>query len=292
MNTQEKMTTYYQKVVQSVEFLKEWNKGEAVPEFAVVLGSGLSNVIPNYANMKCISYSEIPGFKTTNVPGHTGELRVGKVSVTNPNGEKKERQIAFLHGRNHAYEGNNPAEVVHNLRTLIQWGVKGVVLTNASGCLNKSWTLGKMMLITDHINATAMSPLFGEYGRGFGPQFVDLSDCYNLSWQAQFKNTAARMNEELYSGVYYGVQGPQYETPAEIKMMQNLGASAVGMSTVLESIAVKQMGIKLAGISCLTNYGAGLHPSALNHEDVTAMGKKSASNIGDVLINTIVNLEV
>jgi purine-nucleoside phosphorylase len=285
-------TKYYDRVMQSVEFLDSWNNGAKAPEIAVVLGSGLSQVIPNYSEMNSLSYADIPGFKTTNVPGHAGELRIGDITVGVDKKHTKTRQLAFLHGRNHAYEGNDPGEVVHNIRALIKWGVKGIVLTNAAGCLNKSWGLGKMMLISDHINATGLSPIIDAYGRDFGPRFVDMSKCYSYSWQVKFKSTAALIKEDLYSGVYYGVLGPQYETPAEIQMMQNFGAHAVGMSTVLEAIAARQMGAKLAGISCLTNYGAGLGSKPLTHDDVMAMGKKFASNIANIVLNTIVELEV
>lgn len=292
MQMQSKKTKYYERVMQSVEFLDKWNKGEKAPDIAVVLGSGLSQVIPNYTEMTCANFAEIPGFKVTHVPGHTGELRIGNVSVSLPNGEQKSRKLAFLYGRNHAYEGNDPGEVVHNLRSLIKWGVKGIILTNAAGCLNKNWQLGKMMLISDHINATGLSSIVGDYGIDFGPRFVDMSDCYTKSWQEQFKTTAKAIGEELYSGIYYGVLGCQYETPAEIRMMQSFGASAVGMSTVLEAIAARQMGAKLAGISCLTNYAAGLSTEHLSHEDVMSMGKKFAANMASIVLSTIVNLEV
>jgi purine-nucleoside phosphorylase len=288
----ENKTKCYDKVMQSVEFLDRWNKGAKPPEIAIVLGSGLSQVIPNYSEMPCVHYSDIPGFKPTNVPGHSGELRVGEIVIPQEKGKPKTRQLAFLHGRNHAYEGNNPAEVVHNIRSLIKWGVKGIILTNAAGCLNKKWELGKMMLISDHINATGLTPLIDDFGRDFGPRFVDMSNCYTYSWQVQFKSTASLIGEDLYSGVYYGVMGPQYETPAEIKMMQALGAQAVGMSTVLEAIAAKQMGAKLAGISCLTNYGAGLCSQPLSHEEVMSMGKKFAKNVSNIVLKTIVDLEV
>lgn len=282
---------YYQRVQQSSEFLNKWNGKEKIPEIAIVLGSGLSNAIPNFTHMRSINFVEIPGFKKTNVPGHTGELRIGKVFATAHHTKQKERTIAFLHGRNHAYEGNDPGEVVHNIRTLIHWGVKGIILTNAAGCLNTSWHLGKMMLISDHINLTGLSSIAGKYGEDFGPRFVDMTFCYTHSWQSHFKDTAAQMDEELYSGVYCGVLGPQYETPAEIRMMQNLGGHVVGMSTVLEAIAARQMGAKIAGISCLTNYGAGLHNQFLTHEEVVAMGKKFSSNIASLILNTVVDLE-
>ena len=262
MENQEQKTKYLERVEQSVEFLKHWDKGEKVPDIAVVLGSGLSNVIPNYTHMKNVRYSDIPGFKPTFVPGHTGELRLGHI-VVNSHGKQKQRRIAFLHGRNHAYEGNDPAEVVHNIRSLIQWGVKGIILTNAAGCLNKSWELGRMMLISDHINATGLSSILGDYGKGFGHRFVDMSDCYTHAWQIKFKAKATDMGEEFYSGVYYGVLGPQYETPAEINMMRTMGAQSVGMSTVLEAIAARQMGAKVAGISCLTNYAFRIKPNCI-----------------------------
>ena len=283
---------YHDRVMQSVDFLDRWNQGKKAPDIAIVLGSGLSQAIPNYSQMPFLSFQDIPGFKPTHVPGHSGELRFGKLSVPLDNGQEKTRDVAFLHGRNHAYEGNDPAEVVHNVRSLITWGVKGIVLTNASGCLNKDWDVGKMMLITDHINGTGLSPTVGDYGLDFGPRFVDMAHCYTPSWQLKFQETAAKVNEELYSGIYYGVLGSQYETAAEIAMMRAMGASAVGMSTVLESIAIKQMGAKLAGISCLTNYGVGLNAKALTHEDVVSMGKKFASNIANIVLNTVVELEV
>ncbi len=292
MEKQEKNTKYFERVNQSVEFLKKWDQGEKVPEIAVVLGSGLSNVIPNYTDMKKVSFAEIPGFKITQVPGHAGELRLGNISVTQENGKIKQRRLAFLHGRNHAYEGNDPAEVVHNIRSLIKWGVKGIILTNAAGCLKKRWDIGKMMLISDHINATGLSPLVDDYGKDFGGRFIDMSNCYTHSWQIKFKATATDMEEEFYSGVYYGVLGPQYETPAEITMMKTLGAQAVGMSTVLEAIAARQMGAKVAGISCLTNYAAGLSNDPLTHEEVMTMSKKFAANITDIVLATIVDLEV
>ncbi|MES2614256.1 MAG: purine-nucleoside phosphorylase [Bdellovibrionota bacterium] len=292
MENQLKKTKYFDRVKQSVEFLDKWNNGEKPPELALVLGSGLSNVIPDYSKMKCAHFAEIPGFKPVNVPGHAGEVRLGDISGELPDGTEKQRQVVILQGRNHAYEGNDPAEVVHNIRALIHWGVKGIILTNAAGCLNSNWKLGKMMLISDQINTTALSPIFGDYGVDFGPRFVDMSNCYNHSWQVQFKATATAMDEELYSGVYCGVLGPQYETPAEIKMIKSCGAQAVGMSTVLETIAARQMGAKVAGISCLTNYAAGLGHKPLDHEDVTTMAKKFAVNVANIVLNTAVNLEV
>jgi purine-nucleoside phosphorylase len=285
-----KTTKYQQRVNDSVTFFKKWH--QMAPEICIVLGSGLSDAIPEISEMKSAKYSEIPGFKAPSVLGHKGDLRIGEVKISLTNGNIKKREIAFLRGRNHGYEGNDPGEIVHNLRSLISWGVKGIILTNAAGCLNTEWELGKLMVITDHINATAMSPLNGEFGVGFGPQFVDMSSNYSKNWQKVFEDSAHSLNQKVYNGIYYGVLGSQYETPAEIKMMKVLGASAVGMSTVLETIAAKQMGAQVAAVSCLTNYGAGLKNEKLSHTDVIDMGAKFSNDIANIVLKAAVMLEV
>lgn len=281
---------YIKRVNDSSLFLKNWHKD--APDICIVLGSGLSEAVPGITNMKSIKFTDIPGFKGAGVAGHAGDLRIGTVESTLPNAKRKSRQIAFLSGRNHAYEGNDAGEVVHNIRSVISWGVKGIILTNAAGCLNTAWELGKMMVISDHINATGMSPLNGEFGESFGARFVDMSNCYTKSWQKQFEETAHTLKHSIYSGVYYGVLGSQYETPAEIRMMQILGASAVGMSTVLESIAARQMGVKIAAISCFTNYAAGLKHESLDHTDVMDMGARFSKDMANIVLNTAVTLEV
>ncbi|APJ04137.1 purine-nucleoside phosphorylase [Silvanigrella aquatica] len=285
-----KENKYSQRVNQSVAFLKQWH--QSVPEIAIVLGSGLSEAIPGISEMKSVNYSDIPGFKGSTVPGHNGSLRVGSISASLPNGTNKTREFAFLQGRNHAYEGNDAGEVVHNIRSLITWGVKGIILTNAAGCLNTEWELGKMMILTDHINATGMSPLNAEYGESFGARFVDLSDAYNLEWRKHFQETAQALNQTIYSGVYYGVLGSHYETPSEIRMMKTVGADAVGMSTVLETIAARQMKAKVVGISCFTNYGAGLKKEILDHSDVMNMSSRFSHDMANVILKTAVTLEV
>lgn len=283
-------TVFSHKVYESYQFLKNWHKN--TPEICIVLGSGLSNTVPNIENMKSVSYSDIPGFKPTHISGHEGDLRVGEIELKTSHNVTKKRSIAFLRGRNHAYEGHNAAEVVHNVRSMISWGVKGIILTNAAGCLNTNWELGKLMLLTDHINGTGMSPINGEFGLDFGPRFVDLSNAYCSEWQEKFIQTAKDENQTLYSGVYYGVPGSQYETPAEIRMMQKLGAQAVGMSTVLETIAIRQMGAKVAGLSCFTNYGAGLKHKSLSHSDVMEMGSRFAQDMASIVLKTALELEV
>ena len=285
-----KQNKYTQRVLESVQFLNKWH--HKPPKICIVLGSGLSDAIPGISEMKSVKYSDIPGFKGSTVQGHKGDLTVGNVEVTLPNGEIKSREIAFLRGRNHAYEGNDAGEVVHNIRSLISWGVKGIVLTNAAGCLNTDWELGKMMILTDYINATGMSPLNGEFGEGFGAQFVDMSSCYAKDWQTHFNDIAKSLNQKIYSGIYYGVLGSQYETPAEIRMMQLFGASAVGMSTVLETIAARQMETKTIAISCLTNYAAGLKHEQLSHSDVMDMGSRFSYDMANIILKAAVTFEV
>lgn len=285
-----KQNKYLQRVNDSVQFLKNWH--QKAPELCIVLGSGLSEAIPGISEMKSVKYSDIPGFKKSTVPGHSGDLKIGKISTNLPDKSTKSREIAFLRGRNHAYEGNDAGEVVHNIRSLISWGVKGIILTNAAGCLNTEWELGKMMILTDYINATGMSPLNGEFGEGFGAQFIDMSCCYAKDWQKSFEETAITLDHKIYNGIYYGVLGSQYETPAEIRMMQLFGASAVGMSTVLETIAARQMEAKVIAISCLTNYAAGLKHAHLSHTDVMDMGSRFSHDMANIVLKAAVTLEV
>lgn len=285
-------TIYKDRVNQSAEFLKKHFQ-EPAPEICIVLGSGLGNAIPGIDSMSCLKFSEIPGFKTSEVIGHASELRVGQVSSkATASGTPKSRSIAFLRGRNHAYEGFTAGDVVHNLRSLISWGVKGVILTNAAGCLEKTWTLGDFMLIDDHVNLTALNPLAGVFGNGFGQRFCDMTRCYDAQWSEEFETRAIALKVNLHRGVYAGVLGPSYETPAEIRMLKTLGAHAVGMSTVLEAIAARQMGARVVGLSCMTNYGAGLlgSDSRLDHADVVHMGASVAKTMSELVLETAVHL--
>lgn len=277
-------SVYWERVQKSVAFLKEWHPGPA-PDLVVVLGSGLAQAVPQLQEMKGVPYANIPGCTQASVLGHAGELRVGTITSST----KQKRDVVFLSGRVHMYEGHNPGEVVHNIRMLLAWGVKGVVLTNAAGCMVPDWNLGHMMVVRDHINFTGTSPLLGEWGRNFGERFIDMSACYDPTWHTQF--STAPSQQKVYSGVYFGVLGCQYETPAEVKMIQTLGGHAVGMSTVLESIAVRQMGAKLAAVSYLTNYGPGMAQKSLSHTDVLEFAKRGAQSFQDVVLNTLPNLK-
>ena len=285
------MPKYFERVSQSADHLKKWES--KAPDLCIVLGSGLADAVPDINTMRSLPFSQIPGFKKIDVVGHKSELRVGEISVARADGKKTTRTVAFLRGRSHAYEGNTAGEVAHNVRSMIAWGVKGIVLTNAAGCLHTEWNLGGVMLIQDHINFSGLNPLSGECGEGFSPRFQDLTQCYDLEWQQCFKARAAEIQETLYAGTYFGVLGPSYETPAEIRMMKMCGASAVGMSTVLETIAARQMGAKVAGVSCLTNYGAGLEAQVtLDHSHVVQMGNRFASSMANLVLGTACLLPV
>lgn len=282
---------YASRVRESVAFLDAWNTGHPRPEIVVVLGSGLSDALPGLEAMRVLPFSQVPGFKTTAVQGHRSEIRVGRVEATLPDGTRAAREIAFLRGRNHAYEGFDPGEVAHNVRTFVSWGTKGVILTNAAGCLRTEWPVGSLMLIEDHINATGLNPLCYPYGEGFEPRFVDMSRCYDPAWRAHVARLAAAQGLALHAGTYFGVLGPTYETPAEIRMMRTLGAQAVGMSTVLEAIGARQLGARVAGLSCLTNHGAGLLPEVvLDHADVLEVGRRAASAMARLLLAACVSL--
>lgn len=279
---------YKERVELSSAFLAERFR-EPPPELCVVLGSGLGNAIPGLDAMEKLSYAEIPGFRTSEVVGHASELRIGEVSsgIT-----QKSRRVAFLRGRNHAYEGFTAGDVVHNLRSLIAWGVKGVILTNAAGCLESSWQIGDFMLIEDHINLSGLNPLAGPFGDGFGQRFCDMTSCYDKLWGKEFEKRASALKLSLRRGTYAGVLGPSYETPAEIRMLKTLGAQAVGMSTVLEAIAARQMGARVVGLSCMTNYGAGLlgPNDRLDHADVVQMGSSVAKVMSDLVLETAIEL--
>lgn len=282
---------YFYRVRESVDALKAWLGNAPAPEMVVVLGSGLADAVEGLDQMPCLRFEDIPGFKSTHVQGHRSELRAGTVECTLPNGQTASRVVAFLRGRNHAYEGFDAGEVAHNVRALVTLGAKGVLLTNAAGCLDTRWPVGSLMVVSDHINFTGLNPLAYPYGAGFEPRFVDMSRCYDAQWQHDLKSLAGAHGLTMNEGIYFGVLGPTYETPAEIRMMKTLGAQAVGMSTVLEAIAAKQLGARVGAISCLTNHGAGLLPEAtLNHADVLHVGKASAQGLAKLLLASAVSL--
>jgi purine-nucleoside phosphorylase len=238
-------------------------------ETAVILGSGLGSVVDAFELEAEVPYAEVPGLSASTVPGHAGRL----VLVRDAAG----RRLLFAQGRRHLYEGLSAAEVATGVRVLHGLGVRRLVLTNAAGCLNPAFAVGDLMLILDHLNLLGDSPLRG------GPHFHDMSEVYDATWRTVFREAAGQLGQNLREGVYAAVQGPQYETPAEVRMLSRLGADAVGMSTVPEAIQARALGMQVAGVSMLTNWAAGLAPGKLHHDEVVATGRAASTRLAALL---------
>lgn len=236
------------------------------PAVGVVLGSGLGAWADGLTGLTKIPYAEIPHMARSSVVGHAGNLCVGKSSGV---------PVACLQGRVHLYEGHELERVVFGVRLLARLGCKAVLLTNAAGGLDATWTPGDLMLITDHLNLMGKNPLAGPNEASLGPRFPDMTEAYDRELSERAREAARETGVALREGVYAGLLGPTYETPAEIRMLQRFGASAVGMSTVPEVIALRHMGVRTAAISCITNLGAGLSGTKLDHSEVEATAKAS-----------------
>lgn len=256
--------------------------GSKPPDLLVVAGSGFADAIPQLEDCRRLRYDQIPGFSTTTVPGHTGELILGE--MLDPH-TKRSKRVAILRGRIHLYEGHSASSVVHPIRSLIHWGCSGLVLTNAAGALHADWKPGSFMLIQDHINATGQNPLAGPESRGLpGSPFVDMTNAYDKVWLEHWRKAAKIQGLGLHEGTYIGVLGPSYETGAEVRALQKWGGDAVGMSTVLECIAARHMGARVSAISLLSNVAAGLVAhSPLNHQDVLLESQKAQSRFSQLI---------
>lgn len=250
---------------------------------AVVLGSGLGTFAETLEDQTIIPYEEIPDFARSTVEGHSGRLVVGKLPQTAIN-------IAVMQGRFHYYEGYSLGEVTLPIRTFNALGVKKLVLTNAAGGVNEDFKAGDLMLITDHINLMMVSPLRGMHDGRLGARFPDMSEVYSRKYGRIAKEVAAELGLKLDEGVYMALQGPNYETPAEIRMMRVLGADAVGMSTVPEAIVACQMGMQTLGISLITNAAAGMEDGPINHAEVMEMGQRVSQQFCELLAKTIARL--
>lgn len=244
------------------------------PELVVTLGSGLSDLSESLDVELTVPYKDIPNFPISTVEGHKGNLIIGSYSG---------KKVALLQGRVHYYEGYTPAEVVFPTRLVKLLGAQNLIVTNASGSLNPDWAPGEVMLIKDHINFTGYNPLLGPNLDELGPRFNDLSEAYNKDLTEKLKKSCVEAGINPHEGVYIGVAGPSYETPAEIKAFQTMGVSAVGMSTVPEVIAANHCGLKVAGLSCLTNFASGISPHPLSHEEVQEYSLKAKPKLIEAL---------
>ena len=229
------------------------------PEVAVILGSGLGEWADSLEEIQAFPYSALPHFHVPSVAGHAGRLLFGRV---------RGRRIVVLQGRFHFYEGYPIEEVVFPVQLLCSLGIGTLLLTNAAGGINQRFHAGDLMVITDHINLMGVNPLRGPNDQRLGPRFPDMSRIYDSEASETLKRIGRNLGIPVQEGVYAAMSGPSYETPAEIRMLSRWGADAVGMSTVPEAIVARQRGVKVAGISCITNLAAGISPEPLSHKEV------------------------
>jgi purine-nucleoside phosphorylase len=251
----------------------------AAPRVGVVLGSGLGGFADSLEGLVKIRYAELPHLPTSRVPGHSGHLCFGRV---------RDVPIVCMQGRVHLYEGHPIASVVLGVRAMARLGVSAVLLTNAAGGVEPSWHAGDLMLITDHVNLTGHNPLVGPDEPSLGPRFPDMSAAYDKVLCAALVDVALAANIPVRQGVYAALLGPSYETPAEVRMVRALGAHAVGMSTVVEVIALRHMGVRVGGLSCITNLAAGLEGKVLDHKEVEATAKAKRADLLTLLTGWIV----
>ena len=283
----------YETASAAADLIRSKYKGDL--RTAIVLGSGLGAFADQLTNAVSVPYDQIPGFARSTVEGHAGQLVLGEIDGV---------PLAVQQGRFHYYEGYEMEQVILPVRTLGVLGIKNLILTNAAGSLDLDMTPGSLMLITDHLNCMGINPLRGPNDERFGPRFPDMTEVYDREFQqiaheeaaaiAQERFEAgsdAALNDFFHRGVYCGLSGPTYETPAEIRMYRQLGADAVGMSTVPEAIAARHMGMRILGISCITNLAAGMTTGEIEHGHVMETGAQVAEVFGDLLRRIIKRID-
>lgn len=255
------------------EFQLPKELASAKPRIGLVLGSGLGGFVDSLSKTTQFDYSDIERFPVSQVPGHGGILHLGSLSGV---------ELAIAQGRVHVYEGWTAKEVAAPIRLFHELGIETVILTNAAGIVNANFQPGRWMLLSDHLNLARQSPLSGS------AQFIDQSLVYSRELRDLLKTEALEEKvKPLLEGIYAWVNGPEYETPAEIRMLRTLGADAVGMSTVPEAIQARALGMRVVALSCLTNYGAGLSSRPLNHDEVIEVGANAAEDLFTILEGAI-----
>lgn len=270
------MNPVYEKLLKCYDCYKK--KIDFEPKVAVVLGSGLGNFAKVVDVKAELPYSEIEGFPVSTVPGHAGKFIFGYIN---------EVPVVLMQGRVHYYEGYPITDVVLPTRLMKMMGAKVLFLTNASGGINPAFHAGSLMLIQDHISLFAPNPLIGPNIEELGTRFPDMSHVYDEDLQEIIKKTAKGNDIELFEGVYAQLTGPSFESPAEIQMLYKMGASAVGMSTVVEAIAANHMGMKICGVSCVSNLAAGMNSAPLTHEEVQEAANAVAPKFEKLLVESI-----
>jgi len=262
----------YEFVEQAKSYLLD--KIGAAPEIAIIMGSGLSAVDEILSGPQRIHYVSIPHFPVPKVAGHRGEVVYGKV---------RNRQIVVFEGRVHAYEGNPMAEVTFCTRVIGRLGTRNLILTNAAGAINPNFARGYLMIITDHLNLMGANPLTGPNEDRWGPRFVDQAEVYDPQLRDGLRAAGEYCGLQICEGVYAAVAGPTYETPAEIRYLRAVGADAVGMSTVPEAIVARHMGVKVAGVSMLSNVASGTSAKSINHAEVLEVAAQMNADFGMLL---------
>jgi purine-nucleoside phosphorylase len=262
------MNNMYEKVMESVSYIED--KVKLKPEIAVILGSGLGALVDTFENKEYIDYKDIPNFPQSTVSGHEGKLVFGTI---------KGKTVLAMQGRFHYYEGYTMKEVTYPVYVMKTLGVKKLIVTNACGGINTSFSPGALMLIKDFINLMGDNPLIGHNDERFGPRFPDMSEPYKLELIEKSKKVAHELGVDYAEGVYAGFMGPYYETAAEIVSIGRMGADAVGMSTVPETIAANYLGLEVLGIACITNMATGIQKVKHSHERVVETAQRASVNL-------------
>lgn len=270
---------YMDKINTSVNYIK--SKYSRDLDIGIVLGSGLGGLGERIENPTIIPYEDIPNFPLSTVKGHKGQLIIGQLADNN---------VIAMQGRFHYYEGYPLNQVVLPIRIMLGLGIETLIVTNAAGGVDESFEPGDLMIIEDHINFSGDNPLIGENIHCLGPRFVDMTDAYDEELIQLAMKVGKNLDIPLKRGIYMWFTGPTYETPAEVRLAKILGASAVGMSTVPEVIVAKHQGIKVLGISCITNMAAGILDRPLNHEEVIETSLKVKDKFEKLIINIIASI--
>jgi purine-nucleoside phosphorylase len=253
-----------------------------MPKVAVVLGSGLGAFADELKDSVAIPYGDIPNFPRSTAVGHAGRLVVGRIG---------DLTVAVMQGRVHSYEGYSSREAGFPVRVLGRMGIKSLVLTNAAGGINSAYGEGALVAISDHINLQGSNPLNGPNDERFGPRFPGMSEAYSKVFRGIAQDVGGKLGIDVKEGVYAALPGPSYETPAEIRFLRTIGADLVGMSTVPEVIVARHMGMKVLGISCVTNMAAGLGEGEIHHEEVLEMGERVRGTLLALLAGVLPRIE-
>jgi purine-nucleoside phosphorylase len=275
------MENWMKKINEAVSYIR--TKTEIEPAIGLILGSGLGELANDIEEAATIPYHEIPHFPVSTVEGHAGNLVLGTL---------RQKNVVAMQGRFHFYEGYSLQEVTFPVRVMKQLGIKTLIVTNACGGMNKNFQPGDLMIITDHLNMTGSNPLIGPNLDDLGPRFPDMSRAYSAELRELAKKKANDLSLSIQEGVYAAISGPSYLTPAELIMLRNLGADAVGMSTVPEVIVANHMGLSILGISCITDMAIGEELEPLTHEQVVDVANKTKPTFMTLLKGIIEDLSI